>query len=363
MEAGQKPVYYSQYLMLEKLLDTQYPKSREYGKESHDETLFIIVHQAYELWFKQILHELNFILDIFQNGNVQESDISKCVQKADRIIKIQKILIPQFEVLETMTPMDFLEFRDLLIPASGFQSMQFREIEIKMGIASSKGHVLNKKFFLGRFNEDERKKLEELTNQTNLFELIHEWLERMPFTESPDFDFWSSYKVAVEKMLDSDKEIIASNASLMEEEKQEQIKFLDITRETFNSLLDRDSHDQLMKEGKRKFSQKATLNALFILLYRNEPLLTQPHSLLKSFIDIDTNFTEWRHRHALLAHRMLGTKIGTGGTSGHEYLRKAAINNQIYFELFDLSTFLIPTHLLPPLPEKLRGKLGFNFKN
>jgi tryptophan 2,3-dioxygenase len=106
-----------------------------------------------------------------------------------------------------------------------------------------------------------------------------------------------------------------------------------VTRSTFLTLLNKDSHDSLVKEGKRKFSQKATLNALFILLYRNEPLLTQPHNLLKSIIDIDTNFTEWRHRHALLAHRMLGTKIGTGGTAGHEYLRKAAINNQIYFEL------------------------------
>lgn len=362
MEAGQQPVYYSEYLMLEKLLDTQFPKSREYGNESHDETLFIIVHQAYELWFKQILHEFNFVLNIFSKDQISESEVSQCVQKLERIIKIQKILLPHFDILETMTPMDFLDFRDLLIPASGFQSMQFREIEIKMGIAASKGHVLNKKFFLGRFNEQEKFKLEKLSQGPNLFTRLQAWLERMPFTDTTKFDFWKAYKGAVNEMLDMDKKIISENQYISDEEKKGQLAQLELTKKSFFSLLSPESHNKLMSEGKRKFSQKATLNALFILLYRDEPILTQPHNLLKAIIDIDENFTEWRHRHALLAHRMLGTKIGTGGTSGHEYLKKAAENNQIFFELFDLSTFLIPKNKLPKLPEELKKELNFNYQ-
>ena len=96
--------------------------------------LFIIVHQAYELWFKQILHDLKFIKNNFSKNQVLDEELSECTLKLERIHKVQGLLLSQIDVLETMTPMDFLEFRDLLIPASGFQSVQFREIEIGLGI-------------------------------------------------------------------------------------------------------------------------------------------------------------------------------------------------------------------------------------
>ena len=108
--------------------------SKEYGKPAHDEMLFIIIHQIYELWFKQILFELDSVLEIFSKEDIQESRIGTAVSRLDRVIEIQKILIDQIHVLETMTPMDFLDFRDFLIPASGFQSVQFRLIENKLGL-------------------------------------------------------------------------------------------------------------------------------------------------------------------------------------------------------------------------------------
>ena len=116
-----KKLSYGSYLQLDRLLDSQTLKSTESGHSVHDEMLFIIIHQVYELWFKQVLHELDSVLDLFDQDSVDESDVSLAVSRLERIIEIQKVLIDQIRVLETMTAMDFLEFRDDLFPSSGFQ--------------------------------------------------------------------------------------------------------------------------------------------------------------------------------------------------------------------------------------------------
>ena len=133
------------------------------------------------------------------------------------------------------------------------------------------------------------------------------------------------------------------------------------TRKTFESLFNEKIHNDLIEKRERKFSQKATLNALFILLYRDEPILNQPFNILTALMDIDENFTTWRYRHSMMAHRMLGTKIGTGGSSGHEYLKRAAENNRVFVDLYNLSTFLIPRSLLPVLPDTVKKELDFHF--
>ena len=125
---------YSDYLKLEEILNNQKLKRAERGTPAHDEMLFIIIHQVYELWFKQIIHELDSVLLMFSKVSISESDVSLSVTRLDRIIEIQKILIDQVRILETMTAMDFLEFRDHLFPSSGFQSSQFRKLENKLGL-------------------------------------------------------------------------------------------------------------------------------------------------------------------------------------------------------------------------------------
>src|SRR5690554_6457754 len=126
-------LYYADYLQLPRLLDSQLPESRRHGREAHDEMLFIVTHQTYELWFKQILHELKSVLAAFAVAPLDEHSIGVIVARLERIIAIQKVLNQQIDVLETITPLDFLDFRDYLIPASGFQSVQFREIELRLG--------------------------------------------------------------------------------------------------------------------------------------------------------------------------------------------------------------------------------------
>lgn len=361
MHKNQGPVYYSSYLKLEKLLASQEALSKKYGEESHDETLFIIVHQVYELWFKQILHEIDFVIEIFKQSPLEETALSQCVSKLERIVKIQSLLIDQLDVMETMTPMDFLEFRDLLIPASGFQSSQFREIEIKMGLSTSKRVSVSRNYFLGRLNEEDKKRIEDVEKGAILFDLVEQWLERIPFIRNEDFNFWDEYKNSVQKMLDEELKHIKSNDHFGKTEKTAQLNNFNETRNTFNCLLEKEKHLKLVEEGKRRMSQRAMLSALFILLYRDKPILNQPYKVLSLLMDIDENFTHWRQRHALMAHRMLGTKIGTGGSSGHKYLKTAAENNRVFSDLFDLSTFLIPRSMLPTLPKNIESKLNFHF--
>ncbi|MBK8089465.1 MAG: hypothetical protein IPK31_16890 [Chitinophagaceae bacterium] len=129
--------YYPSYLRIENILDSQHPLSFAEGQTpAHDEMLFIIIHQAYELWFKQILFELAFVKKVFSKEKVDDNseDLNLCRHRLKRVSRILELLNQQVTVLDTMTPLDFLEFRNLLTPASGFQSKQFRLIEATLGL-------------------------------------------------------------------------------------------------------------------------------------------------------------------------------------------------------------------------------------
>ena len=365
MHQNKGPVYYSHYLMLDQLLSAQLPLSRKHATkdlpEAHDEMLFIVVHQSYEIWFKQILHDLNSVLKIFNQPVVQDQSFGMITNRLNRITKIQRMILGYMDILETMSPMEFLEFRNLLIPASGFQSTQFREIEIKLGLKTNDRESVDREFFLGRLTAKDKETLIQLESEVSLFDLLEKWLERTPYTDQATFNFWNEYKKSIHGMLEQDRKTIMDNeAGLTEENKNMQLENLKVTEYTFLSLFDQDKHDEVVRAGKRKLSQKAILNALFILLYRDEPMLSLPHKMISLLMDIDENFTTWRYRHALMAQRMLGTKIGTGGTSGHEYLKKAADTNKAFRDPFNLSTYILPKSLLPELPESVKKQLNFN---
>lgn len=362
MKKVHSPLYYADYLKLNNILTSQEPKSLEYDQKlAHDEMLFIIVHQVYELWFKQILHELDSVLDIFKQDYVDEKQVGVAVARLQRITEIQKLLIDQLRILETMTPLDFLEFRDYLIPASGFQSFQFRLIENKLGLSSAHRKNFVNDAYLSRLAPEHQALIRQSEKEPSLFDLIEKWLERTPFLEFEEFSFWANYRVAVNKMLQEDRKTIENNPLLSEQEKQQQLQELAITRRNFEALFDETKHKQLIKEGKRRLSYKATQAALLINLYRDEPILQLPFRLLTTLIDIDELLTAWRQRHALMVHRMIGTKIGTGGSSGHQYLKKTAESHKIFTDLFNLSTYLIPRSALPELPMELKKNLGFYY--
>ena len=310
--------HYSDYLQLNKILDAQKPLT-----STHDEPLFIIVHQVFELWFKQITLELEQILQLLEPVPLPERQIPAIVFGLERIQKILLLFPPQFDVLETMTPMDFLEFRNFLHPASGFQSLQFRKVEIMLGLKTNKRAAVDSQLFIGHLSAEEQEKLKKLEQKPTLFEYLEQWLSRMPFVQFKNFDFWQEYSQTLEAH----------------------------ERQNFNNLLTSKTHGRL--------SQKSALNALFIMLFREEPILTWPYKILASLINIDEHLTTWRYRHALMAQRMLGGKAGTGGSSGHNYLKMTAEKNRIFSEFFSLSSYLIPKSILPPLPSQLKKEMGF----
>jgi tryptophan 2,3-dioxygenase len=263
--------------------------------------------------------------------------------------------------METMTPLDFLEFRHHLFPASGFQSFQFRMIENLLGLKEDKRITYNGCPYHSVFSEPNKGKLLEVNNEGTLFEAIEDWVERTPFIELGDFDFLESYKESVDRMLQKEQEAILDSSYLSEEEKQMRLKMLGSTDTYFQSVLDKDHHTQMQWEGKIRLSYDATIAALFINLYRDEPILHLPFQLLTCFIEIDEAFTTWRHRHAQMVLRMLGNKVGTGGSSGHSYLHETAEKHHIFKDLHNISTLLIPRSELPVLPSEVKKTLGYYY--
>lgn len=354
-----KATHYKDYLKLNDLLNSQKLLSYEHGKKCHDEMLFIITHQVYELWFKQILHELYCVREIFKTDFLHEGSLASAVSSLNRIEKIQGILISQLDVMETMTPMDFLEFRDLLVPASGFQSAQFREIEILLGLKLSTRLSGHSDLIVGQLDESDRKKLLNEEKEELLPELIERWLERLPFTEKGEYVFWEEYKKSVFKMLKEEQVQVQKNTFLTEPEKLSLLKSLEENKDRFAALFDEDLYNKTRKASYGGLSRKAYLNALFILLYRQEGILILPFQLLTCLSNIDENFSRWRYRHALMAKRMLGDKMGTGGSSGHKYLSKTVENNRIFQDLVSLPSYLIPSSRLPKLPLFLTENMNF----
>ncbi|GAA3471407.1 tryptophan 2,3-dioxygenase [Nonomuraea roseola] len=227
---------YGGYLRLPELLAQQEPES-----SAPDELLFITVHQVYELWFKLLLHELESAREAMSAG-----ELWKARHLFKRVHAVERVLVEQVDVLETMTPQDFLEFRAQLAPASGFQSVQFRELEFLSGAKDPR--------YLQRVRnagEDElarlRRRLEEPT-------------------------LWDAYLTALSQrgLPISDEEIMGS--------------LLAVAR-------DRGAHDDLWQLA--------------------EDLLTH-----------DETCAMWRMRHVQMVERQIGTKSGTGGSTGAPYLRE-----------------------------------------
>jgi|EP00945_MAST-04E_sp_MAST-4E-sp1_P001369 tryptophan 2,3-dioxygenase len=361
---GGTPIYYHSYLQLDKILGAQDTMSgvagvRD-GKGAHDEHLFIVIHQTYELWFKQILHELDDVVKIFSQESVDASEMGTVIHRLRRVTEIQRVLIDQLTVLETMTPLDFLDFRDYLFPASGFQSVQFRKIENTLGLDSERRLRYSGKSYCSYLKPEHADEVQNVESNASMYDLMEKWLERTPYVKFGDYDWWDQYKKAIEAMLDRDREVVERQAAdLTEEEKQEQLSSISKTAEHYKSLLDETEYEKYRKRGDRRLSFQAMKAALLITLYQDEPMLHLPFQLLQQLMDVDEYLTTWRYRHSLMVHRMIGIKLGTGGSSGYAYLRATAQQHKIYGDLFNLSTFIIPRSFLPPLPKAMKRRLSF----
>lgn len=349
---------YGEYLMLDKVLEAQRLLSEKHNQKVHDEHLFIITHQAYELWFKQIIYELDSVREIFSEI-LEETETLEILKRLNRIVLILKVLVDQVMILETMTPLDFMDFRNYLKPASGFQSLQFRLLENKLGV-KSENRVKYNKDYTKVFGNDEKalERVIQSESQPSLALLVERWLERTPGLEVEGFNFWGKYQTAVNLLLEEQRQIAL--AVPVENLREYRLNDLANRREVYESIFKPDIHEALLNRGERRFSHKALQGAILITLYRDEPRFSQPHQILNLLMDIDSLITKWRYNHVLMVQRMIGSsQLGTGGSSGYQYLRSTLSDRyKVFVDLFNLSTFLIPRAYIPPISSTARTQLS-----
>jgi tryptophan 2,3-dioxygenase len=266
------PLSYNKYLRVRELIDLQTCLS---SPAQHDELLFITVHQAYELWFKQILHEIDAAIALMKEDRAGEA-----AQAMRRIVEIEKLLVMQIHILETMSPVRFLGFRDELNPASGFQSMQFREIEFSSGLKDER--------ILREFAADDfaRQRLEARMQQPSLSESYFALLRRSGF--------------------------------------------------------DTPAADTPRDEKERRTNYSKRQRAIVEVLTHPEQLYKE-YQLAEVLLEHDEYFSLWRSHHIKMVERMVGTKRGTGGSEGVNYL-KSTLDKKFFPELWEARTYLSSKH-------------------
>ena len=259
---------YGGYLHLDRLLSAQEPLS---NPEHHDEMLFIIQHQTTELWFKLVVHELRSAI-----ASIKHDDLESCFKVLARIKHIQAQLIAQWSVLETLTPSEYVQFRDVLGPASGFQSPQYRLVEFLLGNKDAqhlKVHAHDKAW---------HKRLEEALHAPSIYDEFLIDLHRRGF--------------------DIPKDVIDRDFSLPHE------------------------------------SNPAVVEA-FRQIYTNPKAHWDAYEMCEKLVDVDEQFSLWRFRHMKVVQRIIGYKRGTGGSSGVPFLAKV-VQHVFFPELWDVRTEL-----------------------
>ncbi len=247
---GSSEMTYNDYLKVPELLSLQ---QRQSEPPHHDEMLFIIIHQAYELWFKLVIHELDCAM-----AHMQKGEALRARHFIHRCVEVFKVLVPQIHILETMQPVEFLQFRDRLAPASGFQSMQFREVEFMSGLK-------------------EPRYLQFFKNRPDLQAILQARLEG-PDLRSRYYDLLRSFGFD-----------LPEGASDME------------------------------RSGDEAVCEKI-LTAL-IPVYRDPQANLPLYLLTESLVELDQYLGLWREHHVRVVERVIGFKKGTGGSSGVDYLR------------------------------------------
>jgi tryptophan 2,3-dioxygenase len=340
-------MHYSDYLELDKILGAQHPESDKQGQPAHDEMLFIVIHQAYELWFHQLLFETESVIDILGQPALNDNspELQTIVHRLSRCATILKVLVHQIDIMETMTPMDFLDFRDKLRPASGFQSWQFKLLEARLGLKYE--HRFGKQYYLSQLRQPEIDRIKAGESQPSLLQLLNGWLERMPFFDATTSrSFWSDYRLRYQQ-------------SLTDVEKGNLEYFDTVFQLSDVTDVPAGSSAHSPGAGDRSLSPAACRAALFIMLYRGYPLLQLPFQVLHQLLEIDEQLSTWRYRHMSMVHRMIGTRIGTGGSTGKDYLGSALERHHLFREIAALTSFLIERKRLPQLDPEMERRLGF----
>ena len=257
---------YGGYLGLERLLSAQQPRSSH-----HDEMLFIIQHQTSELWMKLMIHELAAAI-----AHVQADRLAPCFKILARVKQIQRQLFEQWAVLETLTPSEYMEFRDVLGPASGLQSYQFRAIEFLLG------NKIANRVEVHRYNPEVTRLLEGLLHSPSIYDEFLRYLAR--------------HGMAVPA-------------------------------------------ERVARDWSKPYERHPGVVAVFKTIYENTERYWAEYDMCEKLVDVEENFLLWRFRHVKTVERIIGFKRGTGGTAGVSFLRRT-LETALFPELIDVRTEL-----------------------
>jgi tryptophan 2,3-dioxygenase len=257
---------YGGYLGLERLLSAQNPRSSH-----HDEMLFIIQHQTSELWMKLMIHELAAAI-----AHVQADDLAPCFKILARVKQIQRQLFEQWGVLETLTPSEYAEFRNVLGPASGLQSHQFRAIEFLLG------NKISNRVDVHRHDAAVTAELERLLRSPSIYDEFLRYLAR---------------------------------------------KGMPVPAE------------RVERDWSQPYERHPGVTAVFKTVYENTQQYWAEYDMCEKLVDVEENFLLWRFRHVKTVERIIGFKRGTGGTSGVSFL-KSTLETKLFPELIDVRTEL-----------------------
>lgn len=360
-------VNYWDYLNLDQLLRLQGGLEGDERELMSDELHFIIVHQAFELWFKLSLRELRLARDHLAEPHVPEEQIPYVVHHLKRVTSILELTVSQFKVMETLTPQDFLAFRDKLIPASGFQSFQMRELEILLGLPDQARinyggtdplehiKILAEKSPGGKMAWQ---RIVDARAELSLKAALEAWLYRTPIQGSAPGDagddavvqgFVEEYLSAIQRENEVKKERIRESLGQITPNIEQQFRAAEEHAKRFLYAED-------APEAERALTRRTRAGLIFIESYRELPLLAWPRILLDTIAEAEQQLVIWRSRHARMVERVIGRRIGTGGSSGVDYLDQTA-QYRIFTDLWMVRTLLITKEALPPL--KAAAAYGF----
>jgi tryptophan 2,3-dioxygenase len=354
-----KPTYWD-YLKLDQLLTLQGGLEGDDRGMLVDELHFIVVHQSYELWFKLMLRCLRAARDALGAPRVAEEAIPTVVHQLRRVNAILKLLVQQFEVVETMTPQGFLDFRDKLAPASGFQSFQLREIEILMGLGDTDRIKYGNTDPVQHIQEAgrgtsagdfARTELAGARTERTILDCLDDWLYRTPiqgsFPSDPGDDaavsaFLDEYLGRMDHQHEQALERLVASLQ-MEDPSSLRGRFEQLQAQAHRFLRAQD-----VPEAERARRQRIRASVLFIESYRELPLLSWPRLLLDAVVEMEAQLVMFRHRHARMVERMIGRRVGTGGSGGVDYLDRTS-EYRVFRDLWAIRTVLLPKQQVPPL--------------
>ncbi|MCA9655487.1 MAG: tryptophan 2,3-dioxygenase [Myxococcales bacterium] len=356
-----KPTTYWDYIQVEQLLALQTGLDADETRISNDEVLFITVHQIDELWFKLILRELVMVRDCFDRSPVPEQALASAVRGIRRTSMLLRNVAQHFELMESMTTRDYLAFRDKLSPASGFQSAQLREIEILLGLDSTQRVAMgHENSYLDALRDPEGKatpalrRVESRLREPNtLKQVIDEWLYRTPIQGSHPGDegdegvvaqFIADYLEAHRRQVGRQTQSNQVQAHNPEDVARLHRRFEEEIASARRFLA---AEDRPTEERPRVSRIRAAI--VFIESYRELPLLAWPREIVDGVVEMEQAFLIFRQRHARMVERVIGRRVGTGGSTGVDYLDQTALRYRVFSDLWAVRTLLMRREALPPV--------------